>query len=158
MEIRESAAAVEEVGADILVLFHPEDEPAPRGRLGRVDWLLCGALSRLRAREKFWGVWGTTALLPSEEKLKAGMILVVGLGRRDDLSLVALYRLSYQAAQAILHLRCTRVAMEPPFRAFPREAPARIRQAFLEGFLAELRRGRPDAALSVTVLSPPNGT
>jgi hypothetical protein len=47
--------------------------------------------------------------------------------------------------------------MEPPFRAFPQEAPARLRQAFLEGFLAELRRGRPDAPYSVTILSPPNG-
>ena len=157
MEIRETTAPVEEVSADILILFHSEDEPAPRGRLGLVDWLLCGAISRLRARQKFAGIWGTTALLSSEGKLKAGMVLVVGLGRRDEMSLVALYRLSYQAAQAILRLRCTHVAMEPPYRAFPREAPARIREAFLEGFLAELRRGRPDASFSVTVLSPPNG-
>jgi hypothetical protein len=157
MEIRETTAPVEEIGADILVLFHSEDEPAPRGRLGQVDWILCGAVSRLRSQQRFAGAWGTTALLSPDGKLKANMILVIGLGRQDDLSLVALYRLSYQAAQAILHLRCTRVAMEPPFRAFPQEAPARIRQAFLEGFLAELRRGRPDAPFSVTILSPPNG-
>lgn len=157
MEIRETAAPIEEIGAEILVLFHIEDEPSPRGRLGQVDWILCGAVSRLRSRRKFAGEWGATALLSPNGKLKARMILVVGLGRQADLSLVALYRLSYQAAQTILRLRCTRVAMEPPFRAFPRETPARVREAFLEGFLAELRRGRPEIPFSVTILSPRNG-
>jgi hypothetical protein len=47
--------------------------------------------------------------------------------------------------------------MDLPFRAFPGEAPVRIRQAFLEGFAAELARGRPDASFTVTVLSPPTG-
>lgn len=157
MEIRESSQPVEEIGAEVVVLFHLEDEPAPRGRLGQVDWLLCGALSRLRARGKFAGERGATALLAPNGKLKADRILVVGLGRRADLSMVTLYRLSYQAAQAVLNLRCTRVAMEPPFRAFPRESPARIQQAFLEGFMAELQRGQPDAAFALTLLAPPNG-
>jgi hypothetical protein len=157
MEIRETTAPVEEIGAEILVLFHLEDEPAPRGRLGQVDWILCGAISRLRTRGKFAGERGATALFSPNGKFKVNMILVVGLGRQADLSMVALYRLSYQAAHTILRLGCTRVAMEPPFRAFSREAPTRIRQAFLEGFLAELRRGRPDVSFAVTLLSPGNG-
>ncbi len=157
MQIQESRQPIEEIGAEVLVLFHLEDEPAPRGRLGHVDWILCGAVSRLRARGKFAGERGASALLAPNGKLKADRILVVGLGHRADLSLVALYRLSYQAAQAILQLRCTAVAMEPPFRAFPQEAPARIQQAFLEGFLAELLRGQPDASFTVTVLAPLNG-
>jgi hypothetical protein len=157
MEIRESREPVEEIGAEILLLFHLEDEPAPRGRLGQVDWILCGAVSRLRARGKFAGERGTAALLSPGGKLKADRVLVVGLGRQADLSMVTLYRLAYQAAHTILHLGCTRVALEPPFRAFPRDAPLRVRQAFLEGFMAELRRGRPDAPFAITVLSWPNG-
>jgi hypothetical protein len=157
MQISESSQPIEEIDAEVLVLFHLEDEPAPRGRLGQVDWILCGAVSRLRARGKFAGELGTTALLMPSGKLRVSRILVVGLGRQADLSMVALYRLSYQAAQAILHLRCTRVAMEPPFRAFSREAPAHVRQAFVEGFMAELRRGQPDAAFAVTLLTSGNG-
>lgn len=157
MEIRATSDPLEEIGADILLLFHLEDEPAPRGRLGRVDWILCGAISRLRARRKFAGGRGATALLSTNGKLKAEKVLVVGLGRQTDLSMVALYRLSYQAARTILHLGGTRVVLEPPFRAFPREAPARIQQAFLEGFLAELARGRPGTPFSITLLPPPNG-
>jgi cytosol aminopeptidase family protein len=156
MQIVESSQPIEEIVAEVLVLFHLEDELSPRGRLGQVDWILCGAVSRLRARGKFAGERGATALLAPDGKLKASRILVVGLGRRADLSLVALYRLSYQAAQAILSLRCTRVAMEPPFRAFPQEAPVHVQQAFLEGFTAELRRGQPDTSFAVTLLTSPN--
>ena len=157
MQILESSQPIEEIDAEVLVLFHLEDEPAPRGRLGRVDWILRGALSRLRARGKFAGERGATALLAPEGKLKVGRILVVGLGRQADLSLVALYRLSYQAAQAILALRCARIAMEPPFRAFPQEAPAHLQQSFIEGFTAELRRGQPDVPFALTLLTSGNG-
>ncbi len=157
MQVQESNQPIEEIGAEVLLLFHLEDEPAPRGRLGQVDWILCGALSRLRARGKFAGERGAAALLAPHGKLKADRVLVVGLGRRADLSLVELYRISYRAAQAVLNLGCTRVAMEMPHRAFPPEAAARIRQTFLEGFLAELGRGRPEAAFAVTLLPPLNG-
>jgi hypothetical protein len=157
MQIVESGQPIEEIDAEALILFHLEDEPAPRGRLGLVDWILCGSVSRLRARRKFAGERGATALFAPAGKLKAGRILVVGLGRRADLSVVALYRLSYQAAQAILNLRCTHVAMEPPFRAFPRDAPVHVQQTFVEGFTAELRRGQPNAAFVVTLLTSANG-
>jgi len=154
MQIREANDPLEEIDADVLVLFHPEDEPAPRGRLGWVDWILCGAVSRLRARGKFAGERGANVLLSPNGKLRARMILVIGLGRQADLSMLTLYRLSYLAAHAVLALSCGRVAMEPPFRAIPPEAPTRIRQAFLEGFTAELSRGRPDAGFTVSVLNP----
>lgn len=144
---------VEAVVAELLLFFHPEDEPAPRGRLGRVDWLLCGALSRLRARGKFRGERDGQVLLPSAGKLRADRVLVIGLGRRATLNLHLLYRLSYEAAQAVLQLRCAAVAVEPPCRCFPHESPERIRRAFLEGFLAELRRGPSAPSVQVTVLA-----
>jgi hypothetical protein len=158
MQIQESSKPLEDVEAEVLLLFHLQDEPAPRGRLGWVDWVLGGAVSRLRARGKFAGEQGANALLSPGGKLRSRMILVIGLGRQADLSMLVLYRLSYVAAHTILALGCTQVAIDPPCRAFPREAPSRIHQAFLEGFTAELNRGRPDAAFSLTVLPPPNGS
>jgi len=152
MQTAETAAAVESVPAELLVLCHPQDEPAPRGRLGRADWLCCGALTRLQVRGKFRGERGTAALIATGGKLLADRLLVLGLGRRSDLTLQALYRLSYQVAQSVLDLRCQRLAVEPPVRLYPAQTPERIRQAFLEGFLAELKRGRPGSAFFVTVL------
>jgi hypothetical protein len=150
----EISAPVESVPADLLVLFHVADEPAPRGRLGRVDWLLCGAVSRLRVRGRFHGERGERVLLVPNGKLRAARVLVVGVGRRDDFGLNALYRLSYDVAQAILDLRCDAVALDVPAAGGPQESPERIRQAFLEGFLAELQRGRRGApAIQVTLLT-----
>ncbi|HYL79399.1 MAG TPA: M17 family peptidase N-terminal domain-containing protein [Candidatus Acidoferrum sp.] len=158
MEIHETSDLLEEVPADILVLFHLADEPSPRGRLGRVDWILGSAVSRLRARGKFAGERGASALLSPNHKIKAERILVCGLGHRADLSLSALYRLSYQAAQIVLNLRCLSIVLDLPFRAFPLSPPERLRHAFLEGFQAELQRGRPEASFAITLLSPENGT
>jgi len=155
MQIQETREPLEDVAADVMVMFHLQDEPSPRGRLGDVDWILCGALSRLRARGKFSGERGAIALLSPQGKLMAQRLLVMGLGRKADLSLVTLYRLSYQVAEAVLRLRCTQVAVEIPFRAFPQDTAQRLYQAFLEGFVAELRRGVPEDQLAITVLASP---
>ncbi len=154
MVVLDTSEPVEQIRADVLALFHSEDEPVPRGRLGWVDWILLSAVARLRARGKFSGQRGATALFTPEHKLKAERVLVVGLGSCADLSMTALYRLSYQTAQAILALGCSSIALELPYRAFPREAPQRVRQAFLEGFTAELERGRPGAEFTVQLLAP----
>ncbi len=155
MQIRESREPLEDVAADVMVMFHFQDEPSPRGRLGDLDWILCGAISRLRARGKFAGERGATALLLPQGKLKAERLLVMGLGRKANLSLVTLYRLSYQVAEAVLKLRCTQVAVEIPFRAFPQDSAQRLHRAFLEGFVAELRRGIPEDQLAITILAEP---
>ncbi len=157
MDARDAGERLEEIRTDVLVLFHPEDEPAPRERLGRLDWILLGALSRLRARGKFTGERGTSALLSPNKKLRAERILVMGVGRRADLSMTALYRLSYETARTVLDLHCSQISLDLPFRLFPRESPEKLRQAFLEGFAAELKRGRPDMEFSVSTLPPRNG-
>jgi len=152
-----TAPLLEEIPADVLVLFHLADEPVPRGRLGRVDWILLSALSRLRVRGKFAAERGSSVLLSSGGKFAANWVLVVGLGRRADLTMTALYRLSYQAAETVLRLRQPRIALDLPLRGFPTEPPVRIRQAFLEGFLAELQRGWPEASFIVSLLPPEQG-
>lgn len=157
MQLTTAPLPLETIPADVLVFFHFADEPAPRGRLGRADWLLLSALSRLTARGKFAAERGAAVLVSTGGKFAAEWILVVGLGAREDLSLTALYRLSYQAAETVLKLRRPRIALELPERGFPAEPPQRIRQAFLEGFLAELRRGWPEAAFSVSLLPPEGG-
>jgi hypothetical protein len=155
MQILDTAAPIETIPADVLVLFQPANEPAPRGRLGRVDWLLLSGLSRLTVREKFAAERGASVLLSSGGKFAADWVLVIGLGQRAEMTMTALYRLSYQAAETVLRLRRPRIAVELPLRAFPAEPPERIRLAFLEGFLAELQRGWPEADFTVSVLAAP---
>jgi len=154
MDARDAGERLEEIRTDVLVLFHPEDEPAPRGRLGRLDWILLGALSRLRARGKFTGERDTSALLSPNQKVKAERVLVMGVGRRADFSMTAFYRLSYETARTVLDLRCRQISLDLPFRLFPHESPEKLRHAFLEGFAAELKRGGPDTEFSVSTLPP----
>jgi hypothetical protein len=141
----------------VLVLFHVEDEPAPRGRLGRLDWILLGAISRLRVRGSFHGERGTNVLLCPSPKVKAERVLVMGLGRRADLSMTALYRLSYQTAQTVLNLACRQITLDLPFRLFPQEPPEKLHRAFVEGFGAELKRGRPGVEFSVCTFPRTDG-
>ena len=152
MDIPVADERLEDIRTEVLVLFHPQDEPAPRGRLGRLDWILLSPVSRLRARGKFTGERDSSVLLRPLHKVKAERVLVVGLGERADFSMTAFYRLSYWTAQTVLDLRCTKIALDLPFRLFPKEPPEKVRRAFLEGFLAELKRGRPDVEFSVTTL------
>jgi hypothetical protein len=154
MRMREATEPVETVPADVLLLHHFEDEPAPRGRLGRVDWILLSAVSRLRARGKFSGDRGSIALLFPDQKLGADRVLVMGLGRSADFSKTAFYRLSYRAAEVIRNLGCISIALDLPYRAFPQEPPEKIRHDFLEGFSAELQRTRPDTEFTITFLPP----
>jgi hypothetical protein len=157
MDARDAGERLEEIRTDVLVLFHPEDEPAPRGRLGRLDWILLGALSRLGARGKFTGARGSSALLSPNQKVKAERILVMGVGRRADLSMTAFYRLSYDTAHTVLNLGCSRISLDLPCRLLPQESSEKLRHAFLEGFVAELKRGRPDGDFAVSALPPANG-
>ena len=154
MDASDADDRIEDVRTEVLILFHPTDEPAPRERLGRLDWILLSPLSRLRARGKFSGERGQSVLLSPDAKCKAERILVMGLGGRTDLSWTGYYRLSYQTAQTVLDLGCSRIVLDLPYRVFPQESPERVRRAFLEGFAAELARGQPEVEFAVSVLPP----
>ncbi|MGH7371510.1 MAG: M17 family peptidase N-terminal domain-containing protein [Candidatus Methylomirabilales bacterium] len=73
---------VEEVRGEVLVLFHYEDIPVPRHTLGKVDWYLAGAVSRLAVDGKFTGGVGSVALFHPSGKFQVEKILVLGLGPR----------------------------------------------------------------------------
>lgn len=76
---------IDRVDVDIAVVTFFADERPLRGAAGRADWRLCGAVSRLIQRGKLSGAWGEAALVPSTGGLRSRWVLVLGLGRRDEL-------------------------------------------------------------------------
>ena len=69
--------------ADALAVGFFEDVRPLKGAAGRLDWLLCGSLSRLIQEDKLRGSVGEVALLTARQKVRAGKIFMIGLGRRE---------------------------------------------------------------------------
>jgi hypothetical protein len=76
------ADPVEEIHGEVLVLFQYQDVPVPRYTLGKVDWYLAGAVSRVAMNGKFTGDVGSAALFHPSGKFHVQKILVLGLGPR----------------------------------------------------------------------------
>lgn len=105
---------VTRVEADVLVAPLWEGERPPHGLAGRVDWYLCGFLSRLLLAGRLRGASGETTLIASQGRLGAPRILLLGLGPRGAVGLEAGALHLRQAAAAVSGLRLSSVAIELP--------------------------------------------
>ncbi len=85
-----STDPLEEVHGEVLVLFHFQDIPVPRNTLGKVDWYLSGAVSRVSVDGKFTGALGTAAIFHPAGKFQVDKILVLGLGPRPQVDIAVL--------------------------------------------------------------------
>lgn len=73
-------AALERVAAEVAVASLFETDRPLRGGAGRADWRLCGMLSELVASGRVAGAVGEALLVPTEGRMRAGRLLVLGLG------------------------------------------------------------------------------
>lgn len=108
-----SVDPVEEVRGEVLVLFHYEDVPVPRHTLGKVDWYLAGAVSRLAVDGKFTGGLGSAALFHPSGKFQVEKILVLGLGPRAGVSASILQSTARHLRSLLhdLHARDVRIVL-----------------------------------------------
>lgn len=136
-----SLEALDPLPADTLCLFVPEDERPLTGAAGYVDWRLCGQLSRLLVDGFFKGARGESLLLPSNGRIGAPRVVVLGLGPGGEaLQPGALRTVLSQAADVLNRARVDSVALELPGRA---GAGAQERaSAFDEAFLPAFRGAR----------------
>jgi hypothetical protein len=77
-----AAEAIERVEADVAVVTFFRDDRPLRGSASRVDWRLCGRLSRLLRAERLAGNPGEAALFPTQGGLRAPVLIATGLGAR----------------------------------------------------------------------------
>jgi hypothetical protein len=78
-----AAEAIERVEADVAVVTFFRDDRPLRGSASRVDWRLCGRLSRLLRAERLAGHPGEAALFPTQGGLRAPVLIAMGLGARS---------------------------------------------------------------------------
>jgi len=142
VNIQFQSSCLEQVPGEVLVLFHFEDQRLPRGPLARADWILNGLVSRLLYLGKFQGRRGESLLLSTSNKFSVDKVLVLGLGRRSDLSGEGLIEGYSSAVTASAKMRVRRIALTLPEEIFPHltdEAGARLFQMILAaGARAEL--------------------
>ena len=87
LELELGTEAVDRAKVDLVVAGFFADELPPRGPAGRVDWRLCGLISRQLAAERLRGDPGDAVLLATFDRLAAPHVLALGLGARAHFGL-----------------------------------------------------------------------
>jgi hypothetical protein len=116
LRIELANAPIEAVAAELAVVAFFELEALVAGSAGRVDWRLCGALSRLALQGEVRGACGEATLVPSGGGIAAPLVLVLGLGPRAAFDRDALERFAAEALDRSRRLRARSVALGWPTR------------------------------------------
>jgi hypothetical protein len=103
---------IERIRTDLVIIgFAPEDRPLRRGA-GRADWRLCGSLWSLISSEKLSGALGEAALLSARGALRSPLLLAVGLGPRNGLTVEAWRELGRDTTDRALGLRAESAVLD----------------------------------------------
>jgi len=130
-------AALDPLPVDTVCLFVTEDERPLGGAAGFVDWRLCGQLSRLLVDGFFRGARGESLLLPSNGRIGAPRLVVLGLGPGGEALHPGVLRTALsQAADVLNRARVDSVALELPGRGVmpPQERTSAFDEAFIPSF------------------------
>ncbi|MFZ5443768.1 MAG: M17 family peptidase N-terminal domain-containing protein [Myxococcota bacterium] len=101
-------------GIEALCCFLTEDERPLSGATGFLDWRLCGALSKVLGSGFFVGAPDDRLLMPTDARVPARRIFVVGLGRSTGVTALGLEHALGRAAEML-----TRAGVESVALAFP---------------------------------------
>lgn len=84
--IKVVAQRVTKVNTEMIVAGFFQDDRPLTGLAAELDWILNGILSRLILRNRIRGDVNETTLLATQRKLHAHKILIIGLGKRTELT------------------------------------------------------------------------
>jgi hypothetical protein len=142
---------VDSLAGDVLVLpFFESDRPL-RGPAARADWRLCGLLSTLLEEGGVRGVQGEAVLLPSGGRLRAPLVLAMGLGPRPAFGADQLRAATAEAVARVADLNVRGVVFALPAQPGPGTAAERVAEAWLEGVVAACRGLNVSLSLSLLV-------
>jgi hypothetical protein len=144
---------LDRVDADVLVTpFFACDRPL-RGPAARADWRLCGMISDRLERAELTGELGEAAIFPTGGRMRAPLLLALGLGPRPDFGEATLRELARGATRKLLGLRSGIAAIALPGEALSRIDAQRAASLFLEG-VVEVLAAYPSALRLRLVVAP----
>lgn len=75
---------IDKIDVDLIVLLQFEADLPFQGLVGMLDWRINGRLSRFAADQRYSGRAREALLLPTESRLKAREVVVLGLGPKPQ--------------------------------------------------------------------------
>jgi hypothetical protein len=121
---------IERLPADVAVAgFFADDRPL-RGGAGRLDWRLCGLLSRYLQEPRFSGVLDERVLMPGADRIAPNRLFLFGLGARKRYS-DTMKKVVEWAPEVLKSAGCRHLALALP-------GPSRVIAGHVEALSAEL--------------------
>jgi leucyl aminopeptidase len=140
MEIKVSHASIQATSADVILVDLFEGAETLTGAVGAVDQALNGAISDLIRSQDLRGKLNETAMLYSRGALSIARVIVVGLGKAEDVSSDQIRDAAATGAKKARELGCKSIAATA-FGAGPLDTSLAA-QALVEGALLGLYRWR----------------
>ncbi|MGB9721156.1 MAG: leucyl aminopeptidase [bacterium] len=100
MEVRTLNQSILDFDGDLLIVNLFEGVRIPGGATGAVDKSLNGAITEMIKNEEITGKLGETVIFPTFGKLKAGKVMLVGLGKSENFGIDQIRKISGSAAMA----------------------------------------------------------
>ncbi len=100
---------------DVLVIGFFQDERPLKGSSGWIDWRLNGMLSRFLVENRLTGNWQEKFLIPSQGRVMARMILLLGLGKVTEYAYHRLRELSPYLLEILKKLNTSNICLSLPY-------------------------------------------
>lgn len=133
MEFHVITGRPEAVAAGVLVVFHREGDTSLQGAAALADRVLEGVLSQAVSTGEFKGQYGEFKTTHTYGRLGAGRVVLVGLGKAQDLQLDRVRGAAAAACKAIRRAKETSGAFILEDEVFGDLAVGRLAQAITEG-------------------------
>jgi hypothetical protein len=114
MKVERYTRSLDELTTDLIVASLFETDRPPRGVSGLADWRLNGFISRQILGGSVKGTKDEWVLLPLHKRLSARRLLLVGLGRKEDFSIMQARHVAYKLAKLLKGLGTIDVAISLP--------------------------------------------
>ncbi len=133
MQVDVRAGRVEGETAEVLVLTHCEGEALCKEDAAALDKILGGSLHELLQTKEFEGKAGEALLFHTHGKLPTKRLLLVGLGKRKDLTLDGIRQAMGHAVKRVRQTKAGAYAVAVPAVMPKGQSPVELAQAMTEG-------------------------
>jgi hypothetical protein len=135
MDVIVSTEAVDFQECETLVAGFFSDERPLRGSTGWIDWRFNGTISSALIQEWLTGDWKETTLIPSQGRVGAATVLLVGLGRQKDYSYPRLRELCPYLFETLKRLKTSSVCLSFPGEDAYNVNCGKVAEVLLEGII-----------------------